>query len=178
MVSPRGAHPKRRSAGPRDAGMGVASLLARNVRAGLAMEPASLQPSNVTRRGWPLIGLFLVLAFLTHDLIMAGDVHASPAHSADNADRSHAEHVALAHTSLLDQVDSMTAGRISTPEECDVVRQIAALQDAGRQSLQRHDLVLSRLSFDRPPASPFEWPDGDRARAPNVRRALLQVYRI
>jgi hypothetical protein len=152
-------------------------------RAGTHQEHVPRRHGSRRRRPWPLLGLLLTLAFLTHDVAMAGDIHRAAALASHDA---HLEPQARASaTFALD----LTAGGSSAaepcdcagaeaPDECDVVRVVVFAPGDKRIGSPRWAGMAPDPFLDQSIARQPDWPAAGHPRAQGVRRALLQVYRI
>ena len=123
-----------------------------------------IRPGRRTQRhswgSWPCLGLLLVLAFLSHDLIMALPVPA----------------LAVERPSLVLTQD-VPAIHASSPHGCTIVRP-AALET---QSVPLGHPALSGVIGQVIASHPAEMPSYagmTQARSPTAPRALLQVFRI
>ena len=125
------------------------------------------------RRRVPLVGLLLALAFLGHDLLMAGVAHAAPS-SAPSA-RPH-----VAHHARTDAPGTAaeTTPAPDHPAHCAVVRP-AAPRRGGDPDPFPAATQGSQTGTPSPPlGASGERGWVDPTAEPGTRRALFQVYRI
>src|SRR5215212_4697997 len=127
-------------------------------------------------RPWPLLGLLLVVSFLGHDLLMAGEVVAAPQpqagsahhHSGAHAPRS-ATHAPQTHEPMPEHPNNCHIGQSAVPRSDDAFDQ-ADREPAAAQSLVQDAVIADSHTgaavWQEPP-----WP-------PGTLRALFQVYRI
>jgi hypothetical protein len=127
-------------------------------------------------RQWPLLGLLLVLSFLGHDLLMAGEVLAAPLPEAGSA-----YHGSGAHAPQIDRHGPQTHEPTPRhPDNCHigqsaVSRSDDAFDQADQQLATAHSLVQDAAIVDSHTGAVVwqepHWP-------PGTLRALFQVYRI
>lgn len=119
------------------------------------------------RPPWAMLGLLLVVAFLAHDAIMANGAHAVA---------SGASHSAVDHASRSVEHPNIH-GEASAPTECDIARPANLRGESRRHSFPTAALGLQTAPLEHDalwiPTARFV-----RIVDPDVRRALLQVYRI
>lgn len=142
----------------------------------------SMRRSHRSRWHWSLIGLALVLAFVGHDLAMAGDAHQTagsrhhgPHHSATQTMAGH--HLPGDPSQWITHGERpMNAATVTVIDGCGDDRiAVLTVDDNGLVNLQRsvssasveHPTPLQRFSAINEPTAP-----------PGDRRALLQVFLI
>jgi hypothetical protein len=127
-------------------------------------------------RQWPLLGLLLVVSFLGHDLLMAGEVVAAlrpevgPAHHRSGAQAALGDtHAPQTHEPTPEHPDNCHIGQLAVPRLDD------AFDQANQEIAAAHSLVKdATIARPRTGAALWEeprWP-------PGTFRALFQVYRI
>jgi hypothetical protein len=131
---------------------------------------------RVKVRQWPLLGFLLVVSFLGHDLLMAGEVLAAPrpqvgaVHHGSGAHALRGDtHGPQIHEPTPEHPANCHIGQSAAPRSDDAFDQ-AHQELAAAHSLQHDAAVANPL----PGAAPWEeprWP-------PGTLRALFQVYRI
>ena len=128
----------------------------------------------------PLVGLLVVLAFVGHDLAMAGDAHQTveSGHHGDGlatvGHRMSVEHVS--RTSQSEQ--RMDAASNTARDGCGYDR-VAVFTGDDNATASLHGHASSALSEYLYPAPTQQFPTVDEPTAPpGVRRALLQVFLI
>lgn len=141
--------------------------MAHELRDGRMMFGESDQRKRRGRSGqWPFMGLLLVFVFLAHDLVMTVDAHGEIAHE-----------VSVAADAGISGTDG-DSNRLSAVDACGVGGD-AAFSASARTSTPLY--VGARVDGTDKKLAATAWTTeaiADRARAPAVRRALLQVYRI
>jgi hypothetical protein len=128
------------------------------------------------RQPWPWLGLLLALLFLGHDLLMAVEATAAPAHGAGTARHATDGHGTLHPSSGVDGSDreehhpeGCGVGQVVAPRIADESDWSADIPSASVWGIES----LRLLAFDERPVLWQEprWPAG-------IQRALFQVYRI
>jgi hypothetical protein len=127
-------------------------------------------------RQWPLLGLLFVVAFVGHDLLMAGEVAAAPPNEVGSA-----HHRSGAHASRSDTHAPQT--HEPTPEHPDtcLIGQSAVARSPDSFECGDQDLVISEgivAGFVSPYGDDgaFLWEEPHWP--PGTLRALFQVYRM
>jgi hypothetical protein len=127
-------------------------------------------------RQWPLFGLLLVVSFLGHDLLMAGEMLAAPlpqAGSAHHGPGAHAPrsdtHAPQSHEPIPEHPDNCHIGQSAIPRSDD------AFDQADQQLAAAHSLVHD-TAVANPLAGAALWEEPHWP--PATLRALCQVYRI
>ena len=128
------------------------------------------------RRPWPWLGLLLVLLFLGHDLLMAFEASAAPAHESGTARHATNGH-GLSHPSPgvvsgdreEHHPDGCGVGQLAAPRIANETGRSAAIPNASPWGVESPGL----RAYDEWPALWQEpgWPAA-------IQRALIQVYRI
>lgn len=127
-------------------------------------------------RRWTLLGLLLVVSFLGHDLLMAGEVLAAPrpeAGTAHHRSGGHASggdaHATQAHEPTPEHPDNCHIGQLAIPRSGDAFDQ--ADQELAAAPSLVPDLAVANLHIGDTLWQEPHWP-------PGTLRALFQVYRI
>ena len=141
-------------------------------------------PRGVARRRWPLVGLLLALAFLGHDVAVAGDAHGAAGpprgeHARPHADAPASEGVVPEHGAAEEAPTAGCDAAVCSPvTACGVGRVVAPDPDGNGHGARAAGAATVFAPVDDLAASPASRALAGPTQPPGVRRALLPVLRI